>query len=503
MSKSIYYNSSNESTSGTYTHWVYLKNVTNMSLRESPSLDLSNITTLKVKIETYSPVSDPYGSKSTKQTYTLYNDNSTELYTVTKTGKEAQGSSSSIRLYGDISRSSSFYVSSSFSPSDSDYPKYTWLNFSDFPRVYKSENGVDFTFYQKNKISYWYYNSIGIAYLYFNEVNIFPHIQIGNTLLENVETLKVESTTDNKSVYYRCNVGNTFSEDIKLGNNTLEGVKQIKVTDEAGTGLEAFGCNKGFNVEINPSKYSGYSHSNDIYLTLKYTDKTTTTKKLVDWGTTIETDVIQVLNDSADAGSYFEFTKPDGTTKVSIYGGGGTPYTLGENLTLTHYYEYVSCIDENTRITMADGTTKAMKDIEIGDEVLSIDWNTMSLIGRKVIYTGKDDEDYDTWTVNVYWKNTFSDGTIIKQAMAHRFYNLEDLSFIYLDEWHIADHTYSLAGNNPTLVSRERVQEHLHYDRITLEESNNFFANGLLTGDRRCPKGYSLTEPLPYGDTQQ
>ena len=171
-------------------------------------------------------------------------------------------------------------------------------------------------------------------------------------------------------------------------------------------------------------------------------------------------------------------------------------YYLSTDITIDKLL-YLNCIDENTLVTMADGSAKRLGDVEVGDEVLSIDYDTMTLIARKVIYSGKDEPDYDNWFVNCYWENVFSDGTIIKQAMNHRFYNLENELYVYMKDWNTGEHTYKLDGTNPELVSRTLVQGRINYGRITLEDSNNYFANGLSTADRRaCPNKVVLNAPL-------
>lgn len=155
-----------------------------------------------------------------------------------------------------------------------------------------------------------------------------------------------------------------------------------------------------------------------------------------------------------------------------------------------------NCIDQETLITMADGSLKKMGEIEVGDEVLSVDWNNKKLVSRKVIYSGRDEPDYDEWYVNAHWENLFSDGTIIRQAMNHRFYNLESQSFVHLKNWTPGQKTYKIDGTNPSLVSRTYVQGKIYYARITLEDDNNYFANGLLTGDSESQAGIPLTEVL-------
>lgn len=147
------------------------------------------------------------------------------------------------------------------------------------------------------------------------------------------------------------------------------------------------------------------------------------------------------------------------------------------------------CISANTQVLMADGTYKALGDIEVGDEILSYDWDTMTLISNPVIYSSKGDESF---YAPRFWRWTFSDGTIIENAFSHRFYNLEAKKFVYLEYWNIGDHTVKEDGSHPYLVSVEKIYEKFHYARITGQYGTNYFANGLLTGDRYCPDNLIL-----------
>jgi len=190
-----------------------------------------------------------------------------------------------------------------------------------------------------------------------------------------------------------------------------------------------------------------------------------------------------VISITGESGNYMSFTTSGG---AGTYEFKTSPtYEVTGSMTITSS-KTAECIDENSLITMADGTTKAMKDIEIGDMVLSIDYDTMSLVGREVIYTSKDNKDYDKWIAPCYYLHTFSDGTTIKRAMRHRFYCLESQSYKHMDTWENGLSGYKLDGTNPTLVSTEIIQEEIHYARITLAGSNNYFANGLSTGDSEC-----------------
>ena len=133
---------------------------------------------------------------------------------------------------------------------------------------------------------------------------------------------------------------------------------------------------------------------------------------------------------------------------------------------------------------MADGTQKRLDEIEIGDSVLSLDWETKDLIARKVIFTDKDENksftEFDRWI--------FADGTEIKTVHRHEFYNVEKGRMAYMDEWKIGDHAYRIDGSKVALVGHENVKETVKHYKITLEGDTNYFVHGLLNGDRNCPK---------------
>ena len=149
---------------------------------------------------------------------------------------------------------------------------------------------------------------------------------------------------------------------------------------------------------------------------------------------------------------------------------------------------YAVCLTGDTLVTMADNSVKRLDMIELGDYVLSFDFDSKMLIPRKVIYTDKNEmkshTEYDKWT--------FEDGTEIKTVHRHEFYNLEAQRMKYMDEWSVGEHTYKIDGTTPKLISHKIVEETVRHYKITLEGSTNYFANGLLTGDRNCPKNITL-----------
>ena len=159
----------------------------------------------------------------------------------------------------------------------------------------------------------------------------------------------------------------------------------------------------------------------------------------------------------------------------------------GDNIVLQnghtyYYYSCQTCLLGDILVTMADGSTKQIKDIQIGDKVLSLNLETGEQVTRTVIFSdaalAKHAASWDEWE--------FEDGTVIKTAHRHEFYNVEKGKFAYLDEWEIGQHTYKQDGTTPALIKHTVHQEMVNHYKITLEGSTNFFANGLLTGDRYC-----------------
>ena len=147
-----------------------------------------------------------------------------------------------------------------------------------------------------------------------------------------------------------------------------------------------------------------------------------------------------------------------------------------------YYYSCPTCLLGDTLVTMADGSTRQIKDIRKGDKVLSLNLETGEQVTRTVIFSdaamAKHAASWDEWE--------FEDGTVIKTAHRHEFFNVEKGKFAYLDEWEIGQHTYKQDGTTPALIKHTIHQEMVNHYKITLEGSTNFFANGLLTGDRYC-----------------
>lgn len=153
-------------------------------------------------------------------------------------------------------------------------------------------------------------------------------------------------------------------------------------------------------------------------------------------------------------------------------------WKLGVNYCLTGDTEVIVTDEENKK-----RRKKKIKDIKIGDYIMSFDWNTKKLVPNKVIFTDADEnkfaDQYDKWY--------FEDGTVVKTVHRHEFYNCEAKRFMYMDEWNIGDHAYKVDGTKVALVKHEVVNERVQHYKITGELGTNFFANDLLNGDRNNP----------------
>lgn len=190
---------------------------------------------------------------------------------------------------------------------------------------------------------------------------------------------------------------------------------------------------------------------------------------------------------SINDGIHRYFTAEDEGTIDFRYDKELSEIEAGDNIVLQdghtyYYYSCDTCLLGDTMVTMADRSTKQIKDIQIGDKVLSLNLETGEQVTRTVIFSdaamAKQAASWDEWE--------FEDGTVIKTAHRHEFFNVEKGKFAYLDEWEIGQHTYKQDGTTPALIKHTVHQEMVNHYKITLEGSTNFFANGLLTGDRYC-----------------
>lgn len=200
--------------------------------------------------------------------------------------------------------------------------------------------------------------------------------------------------------------------------------------------------------------------------------------------------------------SYMSFARFNGDIKCSYEGDDTYCFTDTEfakiqeakqNGTYEWEFDICTCLTGDTEVIVTDEEDKKrrkkkLKDIKVGDYILSFDWKTKNLVPNKVIFTDANEnkfaDKYDKWY--------FEDGTIIKTVHRHEFYNCEAKRFMYMDEWKIGDHAYKEDGAKVKLIKHETVYERVQHYKITGEKGTNYFANTLLNGDRYNPEYIDL-----------
>ena len=171
---------------------------------------------------------------------------------------------------------------------------------------------------------------------------------------------------------------------------------------------------------------------------------------------------------------------------------GNYPNISNKELTDNYYwisYFYTKCLTPDTLIDVEEidekgkkkRKRKKLKDIRIGDKVICINPFTLELDTDTVVECdgemNKKHTCYDNWY--------FSDGTIITTIHRHRFYNVENKKFMYMEEWNIGDHGLNIDNEKIELIKHEHIEEEINHCTLFTEKYNNYFANGLLSGNRK------------------
>ena len=105
---------------------------------------------------------------------------------------------------------------------------------------------------------------------------------------------------------------------------------------------------------------------------------------------------------------------------------------------------------------------------------------TLKLEADEIAYCDSDDEKWgkerDVWT--------FSDGTEIVTINPHEFYNVDRARFMYIGDFRMGEHVRKFDGTTAELTGHETIQERTRHFTLFTKRHNNYFANGILTGNR-------------------
>ena len=160
----------------------------------------------------------------------------------------------------------------------------------------------------------------------------------------------------------------------------------------------------------------------------------------------------------------------------------------------TYYLEVFCCFDAGSKVLMADGTTKNIEDVEIGDLVMSLNEDTGQFVKQKVTGTIINKKSTDLVYVNL------SDGTRIGMRAYHPLLttegwkslrpnspdaireNIEGLTLLEVGD--------TLVGydENVTIVSieqRPEVENYYTYN-LSVEGHHNYIVNGIIAHNSGC-----------------
>ena len=212
---------------------------------------------------------------------------------------------------------------------------------------------------------------------------------------------------------------------------------------------------------------------------IKYKDGTSAT---VGAGTYQNVVSIQDVYYGGDLSQRYTLTDSSGNTH-------SVPYTLTSNTTIEISSDH-PCIIEDTQITLANGTTKAIEDITYDDELLV--WN---------FYDGKFDKAKPSWikveeTATRYNLVKFSNGSEVGfvgpggDIGYHRIFNKEAKAFTHTGVKDTPNGTTTFAqdGTFPTVISQEVVEKEVKFYNVITDKHYNLFANGILTSCRLSNK---------------
>ena len=184
--------------------------------------------------------------------------------------------------------------------------------------------------------------------------------------------------------------------------------------------------------------------------------------------------VTLVLQDGAFFSNYSSGITLEGDNKATV--------TDFDEFSPTEVYAYWICFVEGTKITLSDGSTKLVQDIQYGDKVLCYDFT------NSVQTTSYIDWMIPERIATKYWEVTLSDGTILNlvgsNGKSHRLYNITKQRFDYPQDFEPSDLTLKEDGTTASIVSCKQIEKTVKFYNIASHKHINVYANGVLTSNR-------------------
>lgn len=167
---------------------------------------------------------------------------------------------------------------------------------------------------------------------------------------------------------------------------------------------------------------------------------------------------------------------------ITLEGPYAADFSYLDKFSTAQVYAQWRCLVEGTKITLSDGSTKPVQDIQYGDEVLCYDFTN-----------GAQTTSYIDWMLpesvaTKYWEITLSDGTVLNlvgsNGKSHRLYNVTKQRFDYPQDFEADDLTLKEDGTTARVVSCKQIEKTVKFYNIASHEHINVYANCVLTSNR-------------------
>jgi len=138
------------------------------------------------------------------------------------------------------------------------------------------------------------------------------------------------------------------------------------------------------------------------------------------------------------------------------------------------------CLAEGTLITLADGTSKVIENVEMFDRLKVWDFDNGVFATANPLWIKRKE------TTSHYNLLTFSDGSTLKTINQHRIFNKQAGAFTYpmTNDTPIGTITVNEHNQEVTLVDKTVVNETVNYYNVITDYHMNLYANGILTSLR-------------------
>lgn len=277
----------------------------------------------------------------------------------------------------------------------------------------------------------------------------------------------------------------TASSGYRLNTVTIGGSAQNGVsTTQAGSSTFSYTVNATTAISATTVKmYSvSWTATNATY-TVTANGSSISSGKYVDTGTSISITVV------AAKSNYTIKTVTINGSQIATAAVSNYSHTVTEDTTITNTAERSSvCIVEGTMITLADGTQKAIEDVQIGDMALVFNHFTGTVEARPLIAIAHKDEEAKLCNI---LNLQFSNGTVFRMVGHHGLFDRTLGEYVMIS----SDNVNQYVGHKfyiGNIVNGEFVNDDVMLTNYTMttevvrifspvtEEIGNYFANGLL-----------------------